>query len=140
MKKSLYFTGANTLASLITMMTLIIQSCPAQKADIPIDKLYGIKWVHSHEDDKGEVEAYRPDSYQFPPSRGRRGFTMQKDHGFINYEIAPTDGILERKGKWKNESDNTISILFGKDDKNRNFKLEFVSYEKNLLKLKIIQN
>ena len=122
------------------MMTLTIQSCPAQKADIRMDKLYGVKWVHSHEDDEGEIEAYRPDSYQFPPSRGRRGFTMLKDHSFINYEIAPTDGIRERKGQWENESDNTVSILFGQHDKNRNFKLEFVSYEKNLLKLKIIQN
>lgn len=134
------FPSAGLLVSLIVMMTLVIQSCCAQKGNIPMEKVYGVKWVHSHEDDSGNIEAYRPDSYKFPPSRGRRGFKILKDNGFINYEIAPTDGTVERKGRWEGENDYTFAILFGENEKNRNYKLEFVSYKKKLLKLKIIQN
>ena len=105
-----------------------------------MDKILGIKWVHSHEDGSGNLEAYRPDSYNFPPSRGRRGFKMLSDNTFINYEIAPTDGILERKGRWIKENDHTFAVLFEGNEKRRNYKLEFISYRKKLLKLKIIQN
>lgn len=140
MKKNISFPYAAMLVSLVVMMTIAIQSCKAQSGNIPMEKVYGVKWVRSHEDDSGNIEAYRPESYKFPPSRGRRGFKMLKDNSFINYEIAPTDGIIERKGRWEVENDQTFAVLFGENEANRNYKLEFVSYGKKILKLKIIHN
>ncbi len=34
-------------------------------------------WMHSHEEDSGDVQVYRPADYDFPPARGRRGFELQ---------------------------------------------------------------
>ena len=140
MKDHLFFTSTSLSFSPVVVLTLVIQLCAAPKPDIPMDKVFDVKWVHAHEDGHEDVEAYRPDTYQFPPSRGRRGFKMLRDKTFINYEIAPTDGIVERKGRWEKENDHTFAVLFGENGSHRNFRLEFVSYKKNLLKLKIIQN
>ena len=138
MKKSLFF-GCMCLQFCLTIM-LASQSCTAQMQDIPVDEVFDVKWVHSHEDSSEDINAYRPESYNFPPSRGRRGFKMLKDKSFINYEIVPTDGIIERKGRWKKENDNTFTILFGKKENHRNYTMEFVSLSKNLLKIKITHN
>lgn len=43
-------------------------------ADLP-SALYK-HWVHSHEEDEGDVQVYRPADYDFPPARGRRGFEL----------------------------------------------------------------
>ena len=140
MKKIAYSLPVGSLICLIFIMNIGLTSCIAQQENIPMHKLYNIKWVHSHEDDEGDIEAYRPESYSFPPSRGRRGFKMLKNNSFINYEIAPTDGSLERKGTWKGDADGRFAILFGEKDQNRNYTMKIVSYKKKLLKLKIIQN
>ena len=31
------------------------------------------RWLHSREEDTDDVEVYRPESWDFPPARGRRG-------------------------------------------------------------------
>jgi hypothetical protein len=41
-------------------------------ADVPAELMR--HWVHSHEEDSGDVRVYRPADYDFPPARGRRGF------------------------------------------------------------------
>ena len=140
MKSNRFFTSTGLPVRLTIIMSLTIQFCIAQQKNIPMNKVYDVIWTHSHEEREGNIEVYRPDSYQFPPSRGRRGFKMLEDKSFINYEIAPTDGIVERKGRWEKENDYTFAVSFGENEKNRNYKLEFVSYKKNRLKLKIIQN
>ncbi len=140
MKKNAYSLPVSALICLLVVMNSGLSSCMAQPRDIPMRKVYNVKWVHSHEDDEGDIWAYRPDYYAFPPSRGRRGFKMLADKSFINYEIAPTDGIVERKGTWEGDTDGRFTVKFKESDRKHNYTMKIVSYEKKLLKLKIIQN
>src|SRR5690242_6845650 len=55
--------------------------------------LVGKTWLHSHEDDRGDTIVYRPNSYDFPRSRGRTGFMLEADGSVRQYIIAPTDGL-----------------------------------------------
>ncbi len=43
------------------------------------------RWIHSFEEDKGEITVYRPEEYDFPLSRrGREGIEFRPDGVFID--------------------------------------------------------
>lgn len=122
------------------IMTFIFAGCKKEFSVSDWQKVTTKKWVHSHEDDPGDnIYAYRQSSYDFPPSRGRRGFSLLENNIFINYEIAPADGIIERKGTWKINEDGSCAVSFP-DAPERNFTIEVVSYRKSMLKIKTINN
>jgi hypothetical protein len=57
-------------------------------------------WVHSHEEDSGDVRVYRPADYDFPPARGRRGFEPRPDGELLLYGPGATDRPEETTGTW----------------------------------------
>jgi hypothetical protein len=57
-------------------------------------------WVHSHEEDSGDVQVYRPADYDFPPARGRRGFELRPDGEAILYGPSPSDRPEATTGTW----------------------------------------
>ena len=70
--------------------------------DLPIELSQNLfqKWTHSYEDDRNNIQVYRPVDYDFPPARGRDGLAFQ-DHGvYIRYPIGPADRNLEVVGTW----------------------------------------
>ncbi|NVO29992.1 hypothetical protein [Hymenobacter lapidiphilus] len=92
-------------------------------------------WLHAHEEDQGDVLVYRPNTYAFPPSRGRTGFAFERNGLFTQYDIAPTDGLEGHKGSWKAQNDHTLLISL--DDKQEpDYQLEVISLENNVLKVK----
>ncbi|UOQ52987.1 hypothetical protein [Hymenobacter cellulosivorans] len=95
-------------------------------------------WLHAHEEDQGEVRVYRPNTYAFPPSRGRTGFQFDHNGLFTQYDIAPTDGLEGRKGQWKSEGSNVVRISLD-DKKDPDYKLEIVSLENGVLKVKRVE-
>ena len=58
-------------------------------------------WIHSHEEDTESEMVFRPANFQFPPSRGRKGFELKAEGVLIATDIGPTDRPLETEGKWK---------------------------------------
>ncbi len=60
-------------------------------------------WLHAHEEDHGDTVVYRPNTYAFRPSRGRTGFQIEPNGVLTQYDIAPTDGLEKRAGKWRIE-------------------------------------
>ena len=92
-------------------------------------------WVHSHEEDTADVQVYRPVSYNFPPSRGRRGFEFRAGGELIYYRIAPADGTLEAIGRWTLEGPNRVKIDV-EDDRIAPLTLEIVSCDDEALKVK----
>lgn len=60
-------------------------------------------WLHSHEEDHGDTLVFRPNTYAFRPSRGRTGFEIGSGGVLTQYDIAPTDGLERRMGKWRLE-------------------------------------
>ncbi len=60
-------------------------------------------WLHAHEEDHGDTLVFRPNTYAFKPSRGRTGFEIGANGELTQYDIAPTDGLEKRLGRWRVE-------------------------------------
>lgn len=95
----------------------------------------GKTWLHSHEDDRGDTLVFRPNTYDFPPARGRTGFTLEANGVFRQYDIAPTDGLEEHPGKWEMQDEKTLQVIFP-DKKSTDFTVEILSAKPDLLKVK----
>ena len=63
------------------------------------DELVG-RWVHSHEEDTADLVVYRNAEYPFPPSRGRRAFTLEKEGVAIAEFPGPDDRTARSEGSW----------------------------------------
>jgi len=59
------------------------------------------RWVHSHEEDRGGEQVFRPASHAFPPSRGRRALDLRPDGTYVESAPGPTDRPEEAGGTWK---------------------------------------
>jgi hypothetical protein len=68
------------------------------------------KWVHSHEEDTAEEMVFRPSTFKFPPSRGRRGFELRPDGTARVMGIAPTDAPQQHTGTWSVGSEKQLTI------------------------------
>ncbi|MEJ8802859.1 hypothetical protein [Pontibacter sp. H249] len=97
----------------------------------------GKTWLHSYEEDEGDITVYRPNTYDFPPSRGRTGFAVEEDGVLKQYEIAPTDGLEEHVGKWKKEDKNKLRISFESNGQpEQDYLIEVVSLKDDVLKIR----
>jgi hypothetical protein len=52
----------------------------------------------------------RPDDFPFPPSRGRMGFELRHDGGYVETAIGPTDRPEEVTGTWTLAGDDTLVV------------------------------
>jgi len=99
--------------------------------------LFGTTWLHANEEDTDETKIYRPNTYHFPPSRGRTGFSLDADGTFRLFAIAPTDGLEEHTGKWEMVNKNIMRITFAEKEAEA-FQLELISVTADLLKVKLL--
>jgi hypothetical protein len=58
---------------------------------------------------------FRPDSYNFPPSRGRQSFDLKADGSLIRTGIGPTDRTQQSQGHWKLEDGEKLEFYTGSD-------------------------
>jgi hypothetical protein len=72
------------------------------------------RWVHSHEEDTDTEMVFRPDDYEFPPSRGRVALELRDDGTALERGIGPTDVPQEEERAWTVEPDGAI-VLVDKD-------------------------
>ncbi len=119
---------------LISSFLLLLAEPQCQEADYA--KQLQKKWVHSYEEDEAGVEAYRPSGYEFPPSRGRRGLEFKAGGEFIRYEIAPSDGPLPIPGTWEPVKGEKVVKINQKGDQPQTYRLEIVSLDDDLLKVR----
>jgi hypothetical protein len=92
-------------------------------------------WVHSHEEDTPDHTVYRPESFPFPPSRGRRGFDLGPDGTMIQVGPGPTDRTSVHPGRWQVEEDETLTLYpRGADTPQRIGKIEALSEDKLVLR------
>ena len=92
-------------------------------ADVP-DKLMR-HWTHSREEDSDDLRVYRPDDWDFPPARGRRGFELRPDGELLVYGPGATDRPEATAGRW--ESSGAGRVRVGDEE------LEIVSLEPDRL-------
>ena len=73
------------------------------------DTLLLKRWVHSHEEDKGDRIVYRTSEFAFPPARGRTGMTLASN-GHAEFEgPGPVDRGVKTSGSWVLEG-NLLTI------------------------------
>ena len=95
-------------------------------------------WLLSQEETKGDTLVYRPNTYKFPPARGRTGFKIGPYGRFEQYDIAPTDGLTGREGTWTADRSNRLLIHLN-DEQTPTYTLEIISYNKKALRLRRLQ-
>lgn len=111
---------------------IYINVSPRQPNELPL--VIFQHWIHSYEEDATDAKVYRPSHYNFPPSRGRSGFEIRKNGEFINYGIAPTDGIRKVGGRWKAEGTNIIRVYL-EDPKQKSYVMKILSCDENVLRI-----
>ncbi len=92
-------------------------------------------WVHSREEDGGDVEVYRPKGFSFPPSFGRDGFEIRKNGEFIQDDIGPADGIVQVPGHWELRDVNEIAVSFDTAGR-EGYAFEIVAIDEAILRIK----
>jgi hypothetical protein len=68
------------------------------------------QWMHSREEDTGDVRVYRPADYDFPPARGRRGFELRPDGELIVYGPGATDRPEATTGRWGSSGEGRLRL------------------------------
>ena len=69
-------------------------------------------WIHSREEDQGDVQFFRPPGFAFPPSFGRDGFTMRPDGEVVQDDVGPADGIVHVSGRWTQQGPGQVVFRF----------------------------
>lgn len=91
-------------------------------------------WVHSHEEDTATEKVFRPATFNFPRSRGRKGFELKADGTLMNVGIGPTDRPTKSANTWQIEND-TITFHQESDATTRQT-MNIVSVDANRLVVK----
>lgn len=125
------------LSVLFTFFLFAILLMACQTEDI-MKKVVGVTWIRSFEDDKDGTQAYRPESYEFPPARGREGWKFEEDGTLKKQAIAATDGYVSKEGKWNftNETKKNIVNLMLENEK---LSYEIISASDSILFVKQIE-
>lgn len=63
-------------------------------------------WINSHEENRDGIHVFRPEEYEFPPSRGRMSFTLRADGTAVIGQPGPDDRGATGAGRW--ELDGTV--------------------------------
>ena len=104
---------------------------------LPLE-IYEKRWIHSREEDTNDSQTYRPSTFNFPLSRGRIAFEIEKNGIFIQYGIGPDDTRKKVEGNWtiEEEEPNTIKIDFAPDKPIKSYNMKIISYDNNTLLIK----
>ena len=96
-------------------------------------------WFHSYEEDSDSGTVYRPEGYELPLSRGRRGFAFKKQGYFEQYDIAPTDGLEKFVGNWARVASNELEIRLDtvQEGKSRTYRIYIITLQENKLVVRI---
>ncbi|MGV1004793.1 MAG: hypothetical protein ACOYEV_08495 [Candidatus Nanopelagicales bacterium] len=57
-------------------------------------------WAHSQEEDHDGLQVYRPAEFDFPPARGRQGFTLGSEGRLVQTRPGPDDRPAATVGRW----------------------------------------
>ncbi|MFE9497070.1 hypothetical protein [Streptomyces collinus] len=67
-------------------------------------------WVHSFEEDAGDVTVYRPAEYPFPPARGRGGMEFGPDGVFVNHPVGRGDAPEAVPCRWRLLAERRLAV------------------------------
>jgi hypothetical protein len=92
-------------------------------------------WIHSREEDQGDVQFFRTEGFSFPPSFGRDGLEMRPDGTFVQDDVGPADGIVQTEGRWTQQASGQIAVRF--DGRREDYAFSIVSVDADLLQIRL---
>ena len=98
----------------------------------PDPRLLMQRWVHSHEEDRGEEMVFRPGTYAFGPSRGRRSMEFQADGKMSHGGPGPVDRPVTKPGGWT--LDGAMLTVTAPGNEPEQFEISSVDAEKLVLR------
>ncbi|AKD03334.1 hypothetical protein POKO110462_16905 [Pontibacter korlensis] len=126
--------------SLICLLCLLLMAVTCRKSDKVAAQMAGKVWLHSFEEDEDGLWVYRPNTYDFPPSRGRTGFSLEPGGVFKRYEVAPTDGLKEEEGQWEQLEKDLVQIRMAQGSTPPvEYNMQIVQLDEDLLKVRRIE-
>jgi hypothetical protein len=102
-------------------------------------EIYEKKWIHSYEEDKDDIQVYHTSTFNFPLSRGRMGFEIEKNGTFIQYGNGPDDRQKKVEGNWtigEGEETNTIKIDFAADKPIKPYNMKIILCNNDVLRIR----
>jgi hypothetical protein len=73
-------------------------------------------WLHSFEEDQGDVLVYRPPDHDFPLARGRDGIEFAADGSFVEWAIGRGDARQAVPGRWQTaDTGNVVEVSTARD-------------------------
>lgn len=113
---------------------LLLAACERHKPAVITSSPTSMKqlegtWLSSHEENRGDTLVYRPNTYKFPPARGRTGFAIKPFGRFEEFDIAPTDGLDGHPGTWTSDGDSRLRIHLT-EGQQPDYTLEILSLDK----------
>lgn len=90
-------------------------------------------WLHSHEEDSDGTMVFRPESFPFPPSRGRTGFTLNQDGNASLTGPSPVDATESASGSWSMSKQDRLRIQ-SQSGETREFEVVELNPDKLVLK------
>lgn len=115
-------------------LLLLAAACQKHRLDVvtaspkSMQQLEGT-WLSSHEEDRADTLVYRPNTYPFPPARGRTGFALQSYGRFEQFDLAPTDGLVGRPGTWAAQGLTKLRIHLA-DGQTPDYTFEVLAFDK----------
>jgi hypothetical protein len=143
-----YYITTILLILLFAYNSIVFIHNPHALAKFPIEQqqvllsqeIFEKRWIHSCEEDTNDSQTYRPSTFNFPLSRGRIAFEIEKNGTFIQYGIGPDDTRKKVEGNWtieeEEEEPNTIKIDFAPDKPIKSYNMKIISYDNNTLLIK----
>jgi hypothetical protein len=139
-----YYITAIFLILLLTYNSIVFIDNSHALAKFPIEQqqvllsqeIFEKHWIHSYEEDKDDIKVYHLSTFNFPLSRGRTGFEIEKNGTFIQYGIGPDDTRKKVEGNWtigEEEEPNTIKIDFAPDKPIKSYNMKIIGYDNNTL-------
>jgi hypothetical protein len=123
---------------LLSLPLLFLATCqPSTNSKPVVSSLKAVEgtWLNSHEENHGDTLVYRPNTYKFPPARGRTGFAIKPYGRFTQFDIAPTDGLAGRDGTWAATGPGSLRIHLA-DGNTPDYTLEVISLQDHILRLR----
>jgi len=69
------------------------------------------RWIHSFEEDHGDVAVYRPIEHEFPPARATRdGIEFAADGSFTEWAVGRGDAREPVPGRWQTAEADTVAV------------------------------
>src|SRR5215216_1790483 len=142
-----YYITAIFLILLLTYNSIVFIDNSHALAKFPIEQqqvllsqeIFEKHWIHSYEEDKDDIKVYHPSTFNFPLSRGRIAFEIEKNGTFIQYGIGPDDTRKKVEGNWtieEEEEPNTIKIDFAPDKPIKSYNMKIILCNDDVLRIR----